>query len=79
MSIESKKAAIQARIDAINTLLSDPQYLKTEMYSINTGQGTQTMKYRKPSELRAELDELESELANLNGEGVIAVDFVRQY
>jgi hypothetical protein len=79
MSIESQKQALRNRIDAINTILSDPQYLKTESYSLNTGQGSQTMKYRRLSDLRAELDELESELANLEGDGLISVDFVRQY
>ena len=79
MSIESRKQALRNRIDAINTILSDPQYLKTEMYTLNTGQGSQTMKYRKLSDLKMELDELESELANLEGDGLISVDFVRQY
>lgn len=79
MSIESQKIAIQNRIDAINSILSDPQYLKTGSYTLNTGQGSQQMTYRKISDLRAELDELQSELSNLNGEGLIAIDFVRQY
>ena len=79
MSIESQKQALRNRIDAINTILSDPQYLKTEMYTLNTGQGSQTMKYRRLSDLHAELDELESELANLEGDGLISIDFVRQY
>lgn len=79
MSIESQKIAIQNRIDAINSILSDPQYLKTGSYTLNTGQGSQQMTYRKISDLRAELDELQSELSDLNGEGLIAIDFVRQY
>jgi hypothetical protein len=79
MSIESQKTALRNRIDAINTILSDPQYLKTEMYTLNTGQGSQSAKYRPLKDLRMELDELEAELANLEGNGLLSVDFVRQY
>lgn len=79
MSIESQKQALRNRIDAINTILSDPQYLKTESYSLNTGQGSQNMKYRSLKDLRMELEELEAQLANLEGDGLISVDFVRQY
>lgn len=79
MSIESQKIAIQTRIDAINSVLSDPQYLKTGSYTLNTGQGSQQMTYRPIRDLRNELDELQAELADLNGEGLIAADFVRQY
>lgn len=79
MSIESQKTALRNRIDAINTILSDPQYLKTGSYSINTGQGSQSMTYRPLKDLRMELDELEAELANLEGNGLLSVDFLRNY
>jgi 5-enolpyruvylshikimate-3-phosphate synthase len=53
--------------------------LKTDSYSLNTGQGSQSAKYRPLKDLRMELDELEAELANLEGNGLLSVDFVRQY
>jgi hypothetical protein len=79
MSIESEKQSIRNRISAINTILSDVNYLKTESYTLNTGQGSQSAKYRPLKDLRMELDELEAELANLEGNGLLSVDFVRQY
>jgi predicted nucleic acid-binding Zn-ribbon protein len=79
MSIESEKQALRNRISAIQTILSDVNYLKTDSYSLNTGQGSQSAKYRPLKDLRMELDELEAELANLEGNGLLSVDFVRQY
>ena len=79
MSIESEKQELKNRIAIIKSILSDPQYLKTDSYSLNTGQGSQSMKYRPLKDLRIELEELEAQLANLEGEGLISIDFVRQY
>ena len=79
MSIESEKQDLKNRISTIRTILSDPQYLKTDSYSLNSGQGSQSAKYRPLKDLRMELDELEAELANLEGNGLLSVDFVRQY
>ena len=79
MSIESEKQDLRNRIAIIKTILSDPQYLKTDSYSLNSGQGSQSAKYRPLKDLRMEMEELEAELANLEGNGLLSVDFVRQY
>ena len=67
------------QIAQINTILSDPNYLRTQSYTLQTGQGQQSATYRTIGELRALKDDLEYELGEIDGDGLVAVDLNRNY
>lgn len=65
-------AAITATKNEINARLG------IGSYTLSSGQGTQQVTNRSLSDLRDHLRFLENELEELNGGGLLSVDFVRE-
>lgn len=72
-----RRTQILNQIAEIDSLLANPGFLKTTSYSYDSGQGKQATTYRSLRELRDLKDDLEHELGEIDGTGVITLDLVR--